>query len=55
MHLGRGTAMHDHSWLLIFGVFIGLQLPLGILLGSFCSAGEDEDGLFPQSEDRLRS
>jgi hypothetical protein len=36
--------MHHHPWLLIFCVYIALQIPLGILVGSFCAMAEEEDG-----------
>jgi hypothetical protein len=35
--------MHQHPWLILFGVFMALQIPLGVLAGSILAAGDNED------------
>jgi hypothetical protein len=38
--------MNQGSWLFVFVTYIALQIPLGMLVGSFCAAGEEEDHAF---------
>ena len=35
----------QHEWLMLFSIYIAMQLPLGILVGDFCAAGEDHERL----------
>lgn len=35
--------MHEHFWLLLFGIVIALQVPLGLVVGSLCAGGKEKD------------
>jgi hypothetical protein len=41
----RGREAVHHPWLMLLGIYIALQLPLGMLVGDFCAAGGDDERL----------